>query len=119
MGAPEALLALKAAGKRTLIVTNNSLFSRAEMAARLRGFGFPVTEADVATALVATAVYVAQEHPGARVHVLGSPGLRTELRQAGLEVVEDGVGAEYLVVGCDQAVDYQRLTRAVRLVEAG
>src|SRR5439155_12004843 len=59
-GAAEALAALKRAGKRTLVVTNNSVFSRAEMAARLQGFGFPIEEADVATALVATAAFIAQ-----------------------------------------------------------
>ena len=118
-GAAEAVQALKRAGKRTLIVTNNSVFSRAEMASRLRGFGFPIDEADVATALVATAVFIAQERPGAQVHVLGSHGLRLELTRARLEVVEDGVGAEYLVIGSDPEVSYERLTRAMRVAEAG
>src|SRR5207248_179871 len=93
--------------------------SRAEMAARLQGFGFPIEEADVATALVATAAFIAQERPAARVHVLGSRGLRHELAQAGLVLDEDGAAAEYLVVGSDPEVSYERLTRALRVAEAG
>ena len=118
-GTPEALLALKRAGRRTLIVTNNSTISRAGMAAKLRGFGFPIEEADVATAVVATAAFIAQERPGARVHVLGSQGLREELRRAGLTIVEDGTDAEYLVVGSDPDVTYERLARAMRVGLAG
>jgi 4-nitrophenyl phosphatase len=118
-GTPEALAALKRAGKRILIVTNNSTVSRAAMAAKLRGLGFPIEETDVGTAVVATAAFVAQERPGARVHVFGSQGLREELRRVGLQVVEDGVGAEYLVVGCDPDVSYDRLARALRVGLAG
>ncbi len=118
-GAREALLALKRAGKRTLIVTNNSLLSRAEMAAKLQGFDFPIDESDIATAVVATAAFISQERPGARVQVLGSQGLRRELRQVGLEIVEDGREVDYLVVGCDTDVTYERLAFAMRAANAG
>jgi HAD superfamily hydrolase (TIGR01450 family) len=118
-GTADVLLALKRAGRRILIVTNNSTVSRAVMAARLRGLGFPIEESDVGTAVVATAAFVAQERPGARVHVLGSQGLREELRRVGLQVVEDGAGAEYLVIGCDPEVTYDRLARALRVALAG
>ncbi len=118
-GAIEAVLALKRASKRTLIVTNNSTLSRAGMAAKLRSFGFPIQESDVGTAVVATAVFIAQECPGARVQVLGSQGLRDELRRAGLEVRDDGAPVDYLVVGCDPEVTYERLARAMRAALAG
>jgi HAD superfamily hydrolase (TIGR01450 family) len=118
-GAAEALQALKQAGKRVLIVTNNSTTSRAGIVERLGRFGFPIEPGDVATAVVATARFISQERPGATVHVLGSQGLREELLLAGLQVVDGAAGAEYLAVGCDPQVTYARLTSGVQAAVAG
>ena len=54
-GAPEALLALKAHGKRIVAVTNNSSLSRHQLAERFRRFGLPIEDDEVFSAMVATA----------------------------------------------------------------
>src|ERR1041385_2030419 len=117
-GAAAALKTLKAAGKHVLAVTNNSSLGQHALAERFRRFGLPLEDHEVFSALVATARLVAHEHPGARVHVFGNPGLRTEIERRGL-VVTDGVDADYVVVGNHRGITYDRLTTAMRALLRG
>jgi HAD superfamily hydrolase (TIGR01450 family) len=117
-GAARALETLKAHGRSVIAVTNNSSLRQHQLAARFRHFGLPIEDHEVFSALAATAQFVAHEHPGARVHVFGNPGLRAECEEAGLRVTED-TDAEYVVVGNVRDVDYSRLTRAMRALLHG
>jgi 5'-nucleotidase len=117
-GAAAALKTLKAAGKHVLAVTNNSSLGQHALAERFRRFGLPLEDHEVFSALVATARLVAHERPGARVHVFGNPGLRTEIERRGL-VVSDGVDADYVVVGNHRGITYDRLTTAMRALLRG
>jgi HAD superfamily hydrolase (TIGR01450 family) len=117
-GAARAIATLKAHGKAVRAVTNNSGLARHAVAERFRRFGLPLEDADVFSALVATARFVADERPGARVHVFGTAGLRFELEQAGLRPT-DGVDADYVVAGYHPEIDHDRLTRAMRALLGG
>jgi 4-nitrophenyl phosphatase len=117
-GAAEAVATLKAHGKAVLAVTNNSSYQRHELAERFRRFGLPLEDAEVFSALVATARFVAHERPGARVHVFGNSGLKAEIESTGLVVTED-TDADYVVVGIHQNLTYERLTRAMRVLLNG
>lgn len=111
-------MALKDRGKAILAVTNNSSLRRHDLAERFRRFGLPLDDAEVFSAMVATAQLVAHEKPGATVHVFGNPGLRMEVEAAGLEVV-DGSDCEYLVVGNHASVTYEAITTAFRALLGG
>ena len=117
-GAAETIAALKARGLAVRAVTNNSRQPIREVAERFRRHGLPLEDADVFSALVATAQHVAHHHPGARVHVFGSAGLRSELKRWGL-VVTDGEAADVVVVGLHRELDYAALTRATRALLGG
>jgi HAD superfamily hydrolase (TIGR01450 family) len=117
-GAAEALRALKAAGKHVLAVTNNSSLGRHALAERFRRFGLALEDAEVFSALVASAQLVAHERPGARVHVFGNSGLRTEIERAGLAVTDDAQ-ADYVVVGNHRGITYDGLTTAMRALLRG
>jgi HAD superfamily hydrolase (TIGR01450 family) len=117
-GAAEALATLKAHGKAVLAVTNNSSLQRHALAECFRRFGLPLEDAEVFSALVATARFVAHEQPGARVHVFGGPGLRAEVERAGLVATEDSE-VDYVVVGNNHQVTYESLTRAMRALLNG
>jgi HAD superfamily hydrolase (TIGR01450 family) len=117
-GAADALRALKSRGKHVLAVTNNSSLGQHALAERFRRFGLPLEDHEVFSALVATARLVAHEHPGARVHVFGNAGLRTEVERRGL-VVTDDIDADYVVVGNHRGLTYDRLTRAMRALLRG
>ena len=117
-GAAGTLEILKNAGKYVLAVTNNSSLGQHALAERFRRLGLPLEDQEVFSALVATARLVAHEAPGARVHVFGNPGLRSELERRGL-VVTDGPDADYLVVGNHRGLTYDRLTTAMRALLRG
>jgi HAD superfamily hydrolase (TIGR01450 family) len=117
-GAGETLGILKARGKHVLAVTNNSSLGQHALAERFRRFGLPLDDHEVFSALVATARLVANEQPGARVHVFGNSGLRSEIERRGLRVT-DGVDADYVVVGNHRGITYDRLTTAMRALLRG
>ncbi len=117
-GAVETLEALKGAGKHVLAVTNNSSLGQHALAERFRRFGLPLEDHEVFSALVASARLVAHEKPGARVHIFGNPGLRSEAERCGL-VITDGQDADYVLVGNHRGITYERVTTAMRALLRG
>jgi 4-nitrophenyl phosphatase len=96
---PEAIERLRRGGKKVIFISNNSTKSREEYIAKFTRIGIPVTADDLVLSTYATARYVANEKPGAKVYMVGAPGLKRELELAGLELVDDPLVAEYAVVG--------------------
>jgi len=97
--APEAIERLRRGRKKVIFISNNSTKSREDYIAKFERLGIPVVAEDLVLSTYATAQYVANERPGARVYMVGAPGLRRELTLAGLSLVEDPFQAEYVVVG--------------------
>ena len=95
-GVPEALAALRAAGKRIFFVTSAATASRASLAKKLtEKFGITgVTADDCITSASAAAVFLKTNHPSVRrAYVVGVGGLLEELRLCGIEPVgESDVG---------------------------
>src|SRR5436305_8220866 len=118
-GAIEALNALKAHGKAVRAVTNNSRMAHHAVAERFRRYGLPLEDDEVFSALTATAQFIAHEHPGATVIPFGADGLIYELNQAGLDVLEEGERADYVVAGYHPEMTRQALTLAMRALLHG
>jgi HAD superfamily hydrolase (TIGR01450 family) len=86
-----------ARGDEVVYVTNNSMHYRADYVTRLEGMGAPVAVDRIVSSARATALYLAEQVPPARrVLVLGGPGLRRELQDVGLTVVDAREAAELL-----------------------
>jgi HAD superfamily hydrolase (TIGR01450 family) len=117
-GVADALNAIKSAGKQVRAVANNSSLGQHALGDRFRRFGLPLDDDEVFSALVATARLVAHESPRARVYVFGNPGLRAEIERQGLAVT-DKTDADYVVVGNDRGITYDRLTTAMRALLKG
>jgi 4-nitrophenyl phosphatase len=98
-GAPEAIERLRQGGKSVIFISNNSTKSRIDYISKFERLGIPVTENDLVLSTYATAQYVAKERPGAKVYMVGAPGLRKELELAGLDLLDDPFKAEYVVTG--------------------
>ncbi|MEM0302334.1 MAG: HAD-IIA family hydrolase [Archaeoglobaceae archaeon] len=107
------VLKLLNAGKRVVFVSNNSTRSRRILLERLKSFGIPTTEIDVVSATHATASFIAKEKPKAKIFTTGEAGLKEELVNSGLELV-DYRDAEYLVVGSNRNLNYDLMTKALR-----
>jgi len=96
--------------------------SRADYAARLIELGVPVDESEIVTSGSALASFVRErEGVGTTAFVIGSPALKGELSQAGLELLagEAGREAEIVAVGGHDAFNYDELRRATQAVRRG
>jgi 4-nitrophenyl phosphatase len=114
----EGVKRLKELGKKIIFVSNNSTRSRRILLDRLRSFGLEVDEKEILVATYATARFIAEEKPGAKVFTTGEEGLKEELRLAGLRIVEYNE-AEYLVVGSNRGINFDLMTKALRACLSG
>ncbi len=113
-----AVRMLKDMGKRIVFVSNNSTRSRKMFLERFSEFGLDVGEKELILATYATARFIANEKDDAKVFTTGEEGLIEELELAGLRVV-DYDEAEYLVVGFNRRINYDIMTKALRLCLRG
>lgn len=114
-GAPEAVAALRAAGRRVLFVTNNSAPTLAEHEDALAAIGIPAA-GDVLTSSMAAALLV---EPGAGVFVCGGAGIAEAIVRRGAHVVTTAEKADVVVVGFTRAFDYALLDEASAAARRG
>lgn len=115
--ADRLIAGLRVAGVPFLFVTNNSSRTQEQVAAHLRGMGIEAQAHEVCTSSLASAHFVAQESPGARVAILGEEGLHTAFKEAGLSVVDES--PQVVVQGIYRAFDYAALAQASRWIREG
>src|SRR5687768_14631152 len=116
-GAAEFLGALRDRSIPFLVLTNNSIYTRRDLAARLRTSGLDVPEAAIWTSALATASFLEAQRPGGSAFVIGEAGLTTALHEAGYTLTERD--PDYVVLGETRTYSFERITRAIRLVAAG
>ena len=116
-GALEFIDVLRQQGKGFLFLTNNSSKDRAQYAEKITRLGLPIGPSQVLTSGEATARILANDHPGAKVYVVGTPSLEAEFRAAGF--VLDDARPALVVVGFDTTLTYARLWKLCDLVRAG
>lgn len=111
---------LKAADKQFMFVTNNSTQTPEQVAANLKNnHNIEVAVANIYTTAMATADYLAQHnhHPHPSVYIVGELGLQKAILEKGF--VLDSENPDYVVVGLDSDVTYEKLTKAVLAVQNG
>ena len=116
-GADRFLNALTAAGLRFLVITNNSIYTRRDLSARLRLSGLEVPEAAIWTSALATADFLADQRPGGSAFVIGEAGLTTALHESGYTMTERD--PDYVILGETRTYSFERIARAIRLIAAG
>ena len=116
-GAIELMEALPSLGKKYIYLTNNSSRAGADYITRLRKLGFPCQEENVFTSGMATGMYLNQNHPGARVYLVGTQAFRRELLSYGIELVEED--ADVVVAGFDTELVYEKLNKACHFLRRG
>ena len=99
------------------ILTNNSIFTPRDLAARLRMSGIEVTETDLWTSALATARFVADQIPGGSAYAIGEAGLTTALYEQGYTLTDSD--PDFVVLGETRTYSFEAITRAIRLVSAG
>jgi 4-nitrophenyl phosphatase len=109
-GAREGVAALRDHGVDPLFVTNNPTRSPAEYARKLGDMGLDVAPDRVLSAGSVTADYLAANHPDAETFVVGSDGLREQLRAVGVGLTDDPDVADVVVTSHTYGFDYEALT---------
>jgi len=111
-GAADFLRAAYAAGKRVIILTDNSTASRQSIADCLAVSGAPVDAGHVVTSSSVVALELSRLAECGRIHAVGEGALLDELRASGHTVV-DGAPADAVVVGFTHAFNYRTLATAL------
>jgi NagD protein len=116
-GAAEFLGRLQERGTPFMVLTNNSMYTRRDLAARLRRTGLEVPEESIWTSALATAAFLEDQRPGGSAFVIGEVGLTTALHEAGYTLTESD--PDYVVLGETRTYSFERITEAIRLIGAG
>ena len=116
-GADRFLARLREKGTPFLVLTNNSIYTRRDLAARLRGSGLEVPEEAIWTSALATAKFLEDQRPGGSAFVIGEAGLTTALHAAGYTLTERD--PDYVVLGETRTYSFEAITRAIRLIAGG
>ncbi|MCO5358913.1 TIGR01457 family HAD-type hydrolase [Staphylococcus pasteuri] len=101
-----------------LYVTNNSTKTPDQVADKLHEMNIDATPDEIVTSALATADYISEQSPGASVYMLGGEGLHSALTEAGL-VVKNDENVDYVVIGLDENVTYEKLAIATLAVRKG
>ena len=116
-GADRFLARLAELGLPFLVLTNNSIYTRRDLAARLRASGLEVPEEAIFTSALATAAFLQDQRPGGSAFVIGESGLTTAMHEAGYTLTERN--PDYVVLGETRIYSFGRITQAIRLIVNG
>ena len=116
-GAAEFIEALKNSGLKYLLLTNNSIFTRRDLRARLLGSGIDVPEEAIWTSALATAQFLLDQRPGGSAYVVGEAGLTNALHDIGYVLTDRN--PDYVVLGETRTYSFEAITKAIRLIENG
>jgi NagD protein len=116
-GAARFLGRLRERGLPFLVLTNNSIYTRRDLAARLAASGLDVPEDAIWTSALATARFLEDQRPRGSAFAIGEAGLTTALHEAGYTLTERA--PDYVVLGETRTYSFERITQAIRLIGEG
>jgi len=116
-GAAEFLARLRSNGHPFLVLTNNSIYSRRDLSARLAVDGLDVPEEAIWTSALATADFLQSQRPNGTAFMIGEAGLSTALHGVGYTLTERE--PDYVVLGETRTYSFERIAQAIRLIERG
>ena len=91
-GAAEFIARLVDKDRPFLVLTNNSIFTPRDLAARLVRAGLTVPEESIWTSALATATFLHDQLPGGSAYVIGEAGLTTALHEVGYTLTDTDPG---------------------------
>jgi phosphoglycolate/pyridoxal phosphate phosphatase family enzyme len=118
-GADETVAALRAAGRRTIFLSNNPTRTRQQYAAKLSALGIPTPVEDIVNSSFVLVQWLLREAPGARLFVVGEQPLHDELRAAGFQLSRRAGEIDIVVASFDRTFSYAKLQIAFDAIRAG
>jgi NagD protein len=116
-GATDVIKQWKEEGLRFLVLTNNSIYTPRDLAARLKATGLAIPEEAIWTSALATADFLHSQKPKGTAFVLGEAGLTTAMHEIGYVMTD--VNPDYVVLGESRNFNFDSLTKAIRLINNG
>jgi NagD protein len=116
-GAERFVNRLRERGTPFLVLTNNSIYTARDLAARLAALGLDIPEEAIWTSALATARFLRDQRPDGSAFVIGEAGLTTALHDVGYTLTDRA--PDYVVLGETRTYSFERITRAIRLIAAG
>jgi len=116
-GADRFIDRLQQTGHRFLVLTNNSIYTQRDLAARLAATGLQVPEQAIWTSALATARFLDAQRPQGTAYVIGEAGLTTAMHERGYVLSERD--PDYVVLGETRTYSTEAITRAIRLIDGG
>jgi len=119
-GALELIALLKNSGRDYIFMTNNSSKSAADYLAKLTRLGIPADISNILTSGQAAAIHLLGIKQGAKLYVIGTSSLKTELEGYGFKIASSPDNdVDLLLCGYDTELDYKKLTHACELLYRG
>ncbi|AQL41344.1 HAD family hydrolase [Halorientalis sp. IM1011] len=116
-GAAETVDAIRELGLSLCCFSNNPTKTRAAYVDRLAGLEIEIDESEVLSAGTVTTDYLVDEHAGDDCFLIGSPGLREQLVDAGVSLTDEPTTADVVVASWDREFDYDDMTDGLRALE--
>ena len=122
-GSAETVRELTAAGKKFVLLTNNSAPTIKQYVDKLDRFDIKVSPEQVITSAQAVRLYLENNHEteGKTAFVIGEEGLLSELAGTGLRFLsgEEGGQADFVFVGWDRRFDFEKLKSSEIAIRRG
>ena len=116
-GAKEFLDYLAISGRKYVFLTNNSSKNKQSYVNKLQELGLNANVNQILTSGEATALYIKARKPKARIFLLGTPDLEREFVSHGFTLTSSS--PDFVVLGFDQTLHYDKLTEACHLIREG
>jgi NagD protein len=116
-GAADFLQRLVDRDRRFLVLTNNSIFTPRDLAARLARSGLKVLEDAIWTSALATSAFLADQLPHGSAYVIGEAGLTTALHEVGYTLTDRE--PDFVILGETRTYSFEAITKAIQLISQG
>ena len=116
-GADRFIARLQELRREYLVLTNNSLYTPRDLAHRLHSIGLEIPIERLFTSAMATASFLQSQRPEGTAFVIGESGLTQAIHD--VDYVITDIDPDYVVLGETDFYNYEMITKAIRLIDAG
>ncbi len=120
-GAGDAVRRLREMGVAIAFLTNNSTLTRKKYVEKLAKMGIEAYVEEVLTSGVVAAKFIKRRNAGDKILPVAEEGFTQEAADLGLKILdpEDWREADYVVVGLDRRLSYDKLAKASMAIRNG
>ncbi|SPE32715.1 Ribonucleotide monophosphatase NagD [Acidobacteriia bacterium SbA2] len=116
-GAEKFMARLRERHAKYLVLTNNPRYTPGDLAHRLQWIGLEIPSEHIFTSALATARFLHSQRPGGTAFVIGESGLTDAIHEVGYVITDHN--PEYVVLGESDSIDFEQITKAIRLISGG